>query len=71
LLASKLYELVNLSNQNNVYVYPEPAIGGGVPIISALKRDLVANKIKSLTAVLSGVSNYILSEMTKKIDIAA
>lgn len=66
LLASKLYELVNLSNQNNVYVYPEPAIGGGVPIISALKRDLVANKIKSLTAVLSGVSNYILSEMTKK-----
>ncbi|MBN2426546.1 MAG: homoserine dehydrogenase [Calditrichaceae bacterium] len=66
LLASKMHELIKLANTNKTYIMPEPSLGGGVPIISTLQRDLVANKIKSLTGILSGTSNYILSEMSDK-----
>jgi homoserine dehydrogenase len=66
LLASKMHELVDLANENNVYIQPEPSLGGGVPIISALQRDLRANNITSLTGIISGTSNFILTEMTEK-----
>jgi len=41
-------------------------LGGGIPIINILQRDLLANNIKSVVGILSGTSNYILSEMTKR-----
>jgi homoserine dehydrogenase len=66
LLASKMHELVHLANQNNVYIFPEASLGGGIPIINILQRDLVANKIRSLAGILSGTSNFILSEMTQR-----
>ncbi|MBD3223651.1 MAG: homoserine dehydrogenase [Caldithrix sp.] len=65
MLASKMLELIKLANTQGLYVMPEPSLGGGVPIISALQRDLVANRIQSIIGILSGTSNYIISEMTK------
>lgn len=66
LLASKMHELVHLANKNKIYIFPEASLGGGIPIINILKRDLVANKIRSLAGILSGTSNFILSEMTRR-----
>lgn len=66
LLASKMHELAELANQNKIYIFPEPSLGGGIPIINTLQRDLVANKIKSVIGILSGTSNFILSEMTRR-----
>ncbi|MGD9488370.1 MAG: homoserine dehydrogenase [Calditrichaceae bacterium] len=66
LLASKMHELAELGNINKTYIFPEPSLGGGIPIISALQRDLIANRITSVTGILSGTSNFILSEMTEK-----
>ncbi len=66
MLAAKMMELTKLANKNNLYVMPEPSLGGGVPIINALQRDLVANHIYSITGILSGTSNFILSEMSRK-----
>lgn len=66
LLAAKMHELADMANENKVYIQPEPALGGGVPIISALQRDLLANNIKVLVGILSGTSNFILSEMTRR-----
>jgi len=66
LLASKMHELVDLANVNSIYIQPEPSLGGGVPIISALQRDLIANNIASLIGIISGTSNFILTEMTEK-----
>jgi len=65
LLASKMEELAQMANKHNVYILPEPSLGGGLPIVSALKRDLVANQIKSIYGIVSGTSNFILSEMTR------
>jgi homoserine dehydrogenase len=66
LLASKMHELMDLANKNKVAIMPEPSLGGGIPIINTLQRDLVANQIHSVIGILSGTSNYILSEMTRK-----
>ncbi len=66
LLASKLTEMVQLASEFNIQILPEPSLGGGLPIISSLKHNLVANDIKSLYGIISGTSNYILSEMTRR-----
>ena len=66
LLASKMHELADLANKQKVFILPGPSLGGGIPIIETIREYLVANKIGSLTAVVSGTSNFILSEMTKR-----
>ncbi|HGY54306.1 MAG TPA: homoserine dehydrogenase [Caldithrix abyssi] len=66
LLASKMTQLTELANTHKIYIQPEPALGGGVPIISAIQRDLLANDIRQMVGILSGTSNFILSEMTAR-----
>jgi len=44
----------------------EASVAGGVPIISALSVGLAANQIQSLTAILNGTCNYILTKMTRE-----
>ena len=66
LLATKMHELSTLANENGVYFLTKPSLGGGIPVAAILKQDLVANKITSMYGIVSGISNYILSEMTDK-----
>ncbi len=66
LLASKMHDLADLANHNKIYILPEPSLGGGIPIISAIQRDLIANRVHCVIGILSGTSNFILSEMSKK-----
>lgn len=42
----------------------EASVGGGIPLIRAIKEGLVANRIQSIFGILNGTSNYILSKMT-------
>ena len=42
----------------------EPSLGGGIPVSDILQRDLVANKVTELYGIVSGVSNFLLNEMT-------
>lgn len=41
-------------------------MGGGIPIIRPLNYSLTAEKIESITGILNGTTNYILSKMEKK-----
>jgi homoserine dehydrogenase len=41
----------------------EAAVAGGIPIIKALKEGLAANTFKSVTGILNGTCNYILTTM--------
>ena len=41
----------------------EASVGGGVPIVAALREDLAANRITSIRAIINGTTNYILTEM--------
>ncbi len=42
----------------------EASVGGGIPVIHALKEGLAGNAIQSIYGIINGTSNYILSRMT-------
>jgi homoserine dehydrogenase len=56
-------ELLDLANKNNVKLYFEASVGGGIPILKPLSECLVGNEIKSLKGILNGTTNFILSKM--------
>ena len=41
----------------------EAAVAGGIPIINTVSQCLAANQITSISAILNGTSNYILTQM--------
>ncbi len=57
--------LLLLAREHNVDLLYEASVGGGIPIIAPLKRDLLANDIVGVTAIINGTTNYILSSMSK------
>ncbi len=57
-------EIFQAAAKNNVEVGFEASVGGGIPIIKALKEGLVANRINSIKGIMNGTANYILSQMT-------
>ena len=58
-------ELLSLAREHNVDLLYEASVGGGIPIIAPLKRDLLANDIVGVTAIINGTTNYILTSMSK------
>jgi homoserine dehydrogenase len=56
-------ELLALAAEKNVDVYFEAAVGGGIPLISAFRTDLQANRIERVSAVINGTTNYVLGRM--------
>lgn len=65
LLAHKGRELFALARQNNACIAFEASCGGGIPIIDALMRGLVANRIDALLGIVNGTCNFILTKMTQ------
>jgi len=56
-------ELLSLAAEQNVDVYFEAAVGGGIPLISTFRTDLQANRIERVSAVINGTTNYVLGRM--------
>ena len=56
-------ELLALAARNQVQLRFEASVGGGIPIIGPLQRDLRANEISSIRAIINGTTNYILTRM--------
>ncbi|KON28445.1 hypothetical protein AC481_01725 [miscellaneous Crenarchaeota group archaeon SMTZ-80] len=65
LLASKMREVFELARSKRVHLQFDAALGGGIPIIHTLRRDLIGAKIIGLWGIASGSSNFILSEMSR------
>lgn len=65
LLALKGPELFALARQNNTCVAFEASVGGGIPIIEAVLRSLIANRIDAVLGIVNGTCNFILSKMTQ------
>ncbi len=63
LLATKGLEIFNLAYKKGVDIGFEGSVGGGIPIIRAVKEGLVANNILSIYGIINGTANYILSKM--------
>ncbi len=57
------YELEKVAKKNCCGLYYEATCVGGVPVIRALLDNLQGNEILSLTGIINGTTNYILSKM--------
>ncbi len=59
-------ELLSLAQKKGVEILYEASVGGGIPIIAPLKRDLLANEINAVSAIINGTTNFILTSMSKE-----
>ena len=65
LLAAHGAELFALAKKHGTCIAFEASAGGGVPIINALTRGLIANRIDALVGIVNGTCNVILTRMTR------
>jgi homoserine dehydrogenase len=56
-------EILTLAQQCGMSVRFEASVGGGIPIIGPLLKDLLANDITGVRAIINGTTNYVLTHM--------
>ncbi len=66
LLAAHGEELFAAAAERGVDVYYEASVGGGVPIIRALREGLASDRVDELVAIVNGTSNFLLTTMTEE-----
>ena len=66
LLALHGEELFAAAEKNNVDLYYEASVAGGIPIIKALREGLAANRINRIFGIMNGTCNYILTRMERE-----
>jgi homoserine dehydrogenase len=63
LLAKEGTDLFALARRSGVEIGFEASVCGGIPIVRALRHGLAGDSIESITGVLNGTTNYILTRM--------
>lgn len=63
LLALHGRELLALASDNQVGLYYEAAVAGGIPILRTLANSFTSDKITRILGVLNGTSNFMLTKM--------
>ncbi|MGD9934381.1 MAG: homoserine dehydrogenase [Dehalococcoidia bacterium] len=66
LMAKSGPELLELAHDRGLDIMFEASVGGGIPLIAPLRRDLLANRIDSIRAIINGTTNYILTSMASE-----
>ncbi len=66
LIAKAGPELFALAREGGAALRFEPSVGGGIPVISPLLRDLPANRVQAIRAIINGTTNYILTSMAQR-----
>ncbi|MBI4341575.1 MAG: homoserine dehydrogenase [Candidatus Omnitrophica bacterium] len=66
LLAGHGAEIFRAADRTGTDLYFEASVGGGIPIIKALREGLIANELDAILGIVNGTSNYILSQMREK-----
>ncbi|MEJ2520402.1 MAG: homoserine dehydrogenase, partial [Desulfuromonadales bacterium] len=56
-------EIFRAAEEAGVAVLFEAAVGGGIPVISAIKENLGGNHFSAIYGILNGTCNYILTQM--------
>jgi homoserine dehydrogenase len=66
LLALHGDEIFSAAARKGVEVQFEASVGGGIPVLTAIKGNLAANRIGSVFGIMNGTCNYILTRMTQE-----
>jgi homoserine dehydrogenase len=59
-------ELFAAADKRGVDLYYEASVGGGVPIIRALREGLASDRVDELIAIVNGTSNFLLTTMREE-----
>jgi homoserine dehydrogenase len=59
-------ELFEAASAAGVDLYFEAAVGGGIPIMRALRESLVGERINKILGIVNGTTNFILTKMTEE-----
>ncbi len=63
LLAEHGPELFETARTARAAISFEAAVAGGVPVVAGLGQSLTANQVQSISAILNGTSNFIVTQM--------
>ncbi len=66
LVAAHGPELIKIAKENHCNYLFEASVGGGIPIIRPINYSLTAEHIDSITGILNGTTNYILTKMDRE-----
>ncbi len=66
LIAKAGPELFDLARANGAALRFEASVGGGIPVIAPLLRDLPANRVVAIRAIINGTTNFILTNMAQR-----
>ena len=66
LVAAHGPELVELAKKNGASYLFEASVGGGIPLLRTINDSMKHEKIDSITGILNGTTNYILTKMDKE-----
>lgn len=66
LLANQGGMLFRAAAEKGVTIAFEPSVGGCMPIIKTIRESLAGNRILSISGILNGTCNYILSKITSE-----
>ena len=58
-------KLFDTALKEEVFLYYEASVGGGIPIIKQINESLTGNKIEKIIGIVNGTTNFILSNMTE------
>ncbi|MBP7583707.1 MAG: homoserine dehydrogenase [Spirochaetes bacterium] len=63
LLAEQGREIFEASEKSGRQVGFEASVGGGIPCIVSLRKGLAGNRVQSISGILNGTTNFILTKM--------
>ena len=58
--------LAKLAHEHGADLFYEAAVGGGIPILRALRSSLAGERINRVMGIVNGTTNFILSQMTSE-----
>ncbi len=65
-LALAMPALIELAHHNDIIFKFSGTVGGGTPVLDFAKKCLEGSKIRAISGILNGTSNYILSSMASE-----
>jgi homoserine dehydrogenase len=66
LMATRGRELFDASDAKSLDLYFEAAVGGGIPLIRPLKESLTGERLRRVTGIVNGTTNFILTKMSEE-----
>lgn len=65
-VAANLPKLIKASEDSGAKFFYEASVGGGIPVLSAIRGPLEANHYSNVEGIVNGTTNFILTKMTEE-----